>query len=117
MRNFEKAKNEAKMNTEKNDRLTEKKKSNLNFMWKGGGFFFTWGMTVLHILEKILTIRTTQKRPCFESEVDSAKRLWDAGTDTPRVIEPRSVAHGNGLQGRCKQVLKRYGSRKKGSML
>ena len=23
-----------------------------------------------------------------KSEVDSAKRLWDAGTDTPRVIEP-----------------------------
>ena len=23
-----------------------------------------------------------------EGKVDSAKRLWDAGTDTPRVIEP-----------------------------
>ena len=41
------------------------------------------------------------------SEVDSA-RLWDAGTDTPRVIEPRSDAHGSGLQGNCRQVYSHY---------
>ena len=29
-----------------------------------------------------------------KSEIDSAKRLWDAGTDTPRDIEPRSVVFG-----------------------
>ena len=28
----------------------------------------------------------------IKSEVDSAKRLWDAGTDTPRVIEPECSA-------------------------
>ena len=43
-----------------------------------------------------------------ESEVDRCKRLWDAGTDTPRVIAPRSVAHGSGLQGSCKQVYNHY---------
>ena len=34
------------------------------------------------------TICSTPKEE-KQSEVDSAKRLWDAGTDTPRVIEPR----------------------------
>ena len=43
-----------------------------------------------------------------KSEVDSANALWDAGTDTPRVIEPRSVALGFGLQGSCKQVYSHY---------
>ena len=38
-----------------------------------------------------------------KSEVDSAKRLWDAGTDTPRVIEPRSVAHGKKRERRKKK--------------
>ena len=32
-----------------------------------------------------------KRRRELESEVDSAKRLWDAGTDTPRVIRLEKI--------------------------
>ena len=61
------------------------------------------------IQEMMMNVKTKRSLRCapavlIKSEVESAKRLWDAGTDTPWAIEPRNVALWELLRFPCKQA-------------
>ena len=58
--------------------------------------------------EELKRTQTTRSYSCWVRVGRSSVPYRDAGTDTPWVIEPRSVALGSGLQGSCKQVISHY---------